>query len=260
MEKFFPRFSLNKDKKSPFADYGTTAWVAWAKASWRNGRLSTEKYVAFVQEWLNENFVDTRSIQTIYQETILFAAERHGKREIPGSDIPYVVHLSNVCMEVLLAAAHTENFNLALAVQVALLHDIFDDADPTEAYNAVDDVDPIEEKMTVYFGDLVSFCVSLLNWSKKYLLHMIKECPKEVWAVKLADCIITLQSPPAHWTPEEIQQYHEEAKLFCEELKEGNPYLANRLKTVIESHAECLKTEEKRTEEKRTEEKQTEEK
>jgi guanosine-3',5'-bis(diphosphate) 3'-pyrophosphohydrolase len=66
--------------------------------------------------------------------------------------------------------------------------------------------------------------------------------PKELGAVLLADRIANLQSPPAHWTPEEIQQYHEEAKLICEELKEGNPYLANRLKEVIESHAKYLET------------------
>jgi guanosine-3',5'-bis(diphosphate) 3'-pyrophosphohydrolase len=50
------------------------------------------------------------NIQTIYQETIRFAAERHSDQKIPGSNIPYAVHLSNFCMEILLAAQETDSF------------------------------------------------------------------------------------------------------------------------------------------------------
>jgi (p)ppGpp synthase/HD superfamily hydrolase len=46
----------------------------------------------------------TYNIQTLYRQAIKFAAERHGDQKIPGSEIPYVVHLSNVCMEILFAA------------------------------------------------------------------------------------------------------------------------------------------------------------
>lgn len=40
-------------------------------------------------------------IQSIYQETIKFATARHlaQNQTIPGTDLPYVVHLSNVAME-----------------------------------------------------------------------------------------------------------------------------------------------------------------
>jgi guanosine-3',5'-bis(diphosphate) 3'-pyrophosphohydrolase len=233
MEKYLKRFSLNKDKKSPFADYGTIAQVAWAKAGYENGYgLSAKKYVDFLQEWTKENFIDTRDIQTIYQETIKFAAERHGDQKIPSSKIPYVVHLSNVCMEILLAAAHTEDFNLSLAVQVALLHDVLEDTDTTE------------KDLDIYFGDLITFCVLALTKLDdipreekiQYSLQMIKQCPKEIWAVKLADRITNLQPPPAHWTQEKIRQYYEEAKLIYEELKDGNAYLAERLKLAIENY------------------------
>jgi hypothetical protein len=49
----------------------------------------------------------------LYQQAILFAAERHSRQNqtLPDSNIPYVVHLSNVCMEILIAAQYTENFN-----------------------------------------------------------------------------------------------------------------------------------------------------
>lgn len=41
----------------------------------------------------------------------------------PGTNLPYVVHLSNVAMEIIIASFNSDNFSLGLAVQVALLHD-----------------------------------------------------------------------------------------------------------------------------------------
>jgi hypothetical protein len=38
----------------------------------------------------------TDDIQTLYQQAIQFAAERHGDRKIPGSGIPYAVRLREV--------------------------------------------------------------------------------------------------------------------------------------------------------------------
>ena len=44
-------------------------------------------------------------IQTLYQQTIKSATLKHLKQNqtIPGTDLPYVVHLSNVAMEILIA-------------------------------------------------------------------------------------------------------------------------------------------------------------
>jgi guanosine-3',5'-bis(diphosphate) 3'-pyrophosphohydrolase len=67
-------------------------------------------------------------------------------------------------------------------------------------------------------------------------LRRIKQAPKEAWAVKLGDRITNLQPPPAHWTTEKINYYREEAKVIYEELKDGNPYLVNRLKREIEKY------------------------
>ena len=38
-------------------------------------------------------------IQTLYQDAIKFAAEKHGTQKVKGSKNSYVVHLSNVAME-----------------------------------------------------------------------------------------------------------------------------------------------------------------
>ena len=42
------------------------------------------------------------NVQSIYQKTIAFAAEHHGQQKMPNG-LPYIVHLSNVAMEVFMA-------------------------------------------------------------------------------------------------------------------------------------------------------------
>ena len=66
------------------------------------------------------------NIQTIYQKTIAFAAEHHGQQKMPNG-LPYIVHLSNVAMEVFMAHKQKPDFELKLAVQLALLHDVLED-------------------------------------------------------------------------------------------------------------------------------------
>jgi len=68
-------------------------------------------------------------VQKLYQEAIKFATAKHleKKQKVPGTDLPYVVHLSNVAMEIIVAAYNSDNFNLGFAVQVALLHDPIED-------------------------------------------------------------------------------------------------------------------------------------
>ena len=51
------------------------------------------------------------SIQSIYQKTIAFAAENHGQQKIPDG-LPYIVHLSNVAMEVFIAHKQKPDFDL----------------------------------------------------------------------------------------------------------------------------------------------------
>jgi guanosine-3',5'-bis(diphosphate) 3'-pyrophosphohydrolase len=175
-----------------------------------------------------------QEIQTHYQKAILFASSKHEKinHKVPGTDLPYVIHLSNVAMEILIAAAETENFNLDLAVQVALLHDTIED---TEAEY---------EDLVEIFGREVADCVKALtkdkDLSKDYAmidsLERIKSQPKEIWAVKLADRITNLQPPPKHWNKLKIQKYLEEARIIHEELKDGNVFLAVRLWAKIKDY------------------------
>ena len=53
-------------------------------------------------------------LQTLYQKAIKFAGEKHENQKVPGSQSSYLVHLSNVAMEIMLAAQHTDNFDRIL--------------------------------------------------------------------------------------------------------------------------------------------------
>jgi guanosine-3',5'-bis(diphosphate) 3'-pyrophosphohydrolase len=55
-------------------------------------------------------------IQTIYQETILYAASHHAlqNQTLPDSNISYAVLLGNVCMDILVAEQYTPRFALRI--------------------------------------------------------------------------------------------------------------------------------------------------
>ncbi len=175
------------------------------------------------------------SIQNLYQETIIFATTKHMERDqkVPGTDLPYIVHLSNVAMEIMIAASNSDNFNLSFAVQVALLHDI------------IEDTSMKIEELEIRFGvDIAKAVLALtknieLSNDKQMQdsLTRIKKLQPEVWAVKLADRIANLQTPPPYWDIQKMVNYQSEAKIILMELKEGNKYLANRLEKVIEEYA-----------------------
>lgn len=180
-------------------------------------------------------------IQSLYQHAIKFAAEKHAEinQTIPGTNLPYVVHLSNVAMEILIASAETKHFDIGFAIQVALLHDTLEDTHAT--------FEDLKEK----FGIAVAHAVSALtkrndipkNEKMKDSLNRIKKLSKEVWSVKLADRITNLQVPPSHWSLEKKQAYQKEAIQILQELNGANLYLENRLKDKIEEYSKyCVTT------------------
>ena len=67
-------------------------------------------------------------------------------------------------------------------------------------------------------------------------LKRIKEQPKEIWAVKLADRITNLYQPPYYWNDEKKLMYIQEANFILKELRDGNKYLAGRLKIKIDEY------------------------
>lgn len=171
-------------------------------------------------------------LQALYQNAINFAGEKHYNHKIPGMKANYLAHLSNVAMEVLIASEHSKDFDIDYAIQVAILHDILEDTDANYA------------ELQDEFGDRIAQGVLALT-KDEYLpieqqmrdsISRIKTLPYEVWAVKLADRITNMQTPPPHWNKERKIKYQEQANFIYNELKISNFYLAKRLKNKIESY------------------------
>lgn len=179
-----------------------------------------------------------RDIQTLYQEAIRFAGNRHleNNQTVKGTRLPYVVHLSNVTMEILVAAMHTPDLDPEFAVQVALLHDTIEDTSTTFA------------DLSERFGEDIAVAVLALSKDEKLpkeeqipdSLERIKGLRKEVYAVKLADRITNLQPPPPEWDRVTLIRYRDDSRLILEAMKEGNRYLAERLKEKIDEYSKYI--------------------
>lgn len=205
-------------------------------------KFSGRDYVNEIAETICRKLEDKQrrtEVQTLYQEAIKFATYKHQEKrqKVKGTKLPYVVHLSNVAMEIFMAAQNTKDFNLIYAIQTALLHDTIEDTETT--------FDELKDS----FGEDIAIAVLALSKNEKLpkdkqiadsLVH-IKKLQKEVWAVKLADRITNLQPPPANWSRAKNIKYLEESQVILDELKDGNQYLAKRLEDKISESRYRLK-------------------
>ncbi|MBN1546543.1 MAG: bifunctional (p)ppGpp synthetase/guanosine-3',5'-bis(diphosphate) 3'-pyrophosphohydrolase [Syntrophaceae bacterium] len=180
----------------------------------------------------------------VYTKAYRVAAEAHWnsdkKQLVPGTDIPYLMHFSLVAMEVIAALEKESCLDGNLAVQCALLHDTLEDTDVT--------YDQLVEKFGVAVADGVqalskneSVGADLPKQQRKECqmadsLERVRQQPKEIWMVKMADRITNLQPPPKHWTPEKVSRYREEASQIHHALKGASPYLAARLQKKIDRY------------------------
>lgn len=170
--------------------------------------------------------------QECYIKALLFAGNAHNGQKVPGTELPYLAHLTMVSMEVMAALATEDGLDGNLAIQCALLHDVLEDT-------------PVAlEEFIETFGEKVANGVQALtkndNLPKEQKmadsLTRIRQQPREVWMVKLADRITNLQPPPKHWTVEKMQSYQQEARQIYDALHTGSPFLANRLQQKIEDY------------------------
>ncbi len=167
-----------------------------------------------------------------YNRAYRFAARAHLGQTMPDSDLPYLVHIGLVTMEVIAGLRAEPGHDEALAVQCALLHDVIEDTPVTYAQVAAE------------FGGAVAAGVLALSKDATLekaqqmpdSLRRIRQQPPEVWLVKLADRICNLQPPRPHWTPEKIRRYGVEAREILDALRDASPGLANRLQQKIEGY------------------------
>ena len=69
--------------------------------------------------------------QESYIKAYKFAAIAHQNQKMPGSEIPYIMHLSFVSMELIAALSLETAVDGNLAIQCAILHDTIEDTDTT---------------------------------------------------------------------------------------------------------------------------------
>ncbi len=170
--------------------------------------------------------------QEFYIKAYKFAAQSHLNQTVPGTELPYIMHLSFVSMEILGAVRIEPNHDQNLALQCALLHDVIEDTEVTYPQVASE------------FGKAVADGVLALSKDKTLekslqmadCLERIRQQPSEIWMVKLADRITNLQPPPAHWTPDKITRYKAEALQIWETLGAASDFLASRLLGKINAY------------------------
>jgi (p)ppGpp synthase/HD superfamily hydrolase len=172
-------------------------------------------------------------IQELYQKAMKYAGEKHRDQLVPGTTANYLLHISNVTMEVMMAHQAHPDFDLALAMPVAILHDTIEDTDATY------------EEISELYGSRIADGVlaltkddSLPDKPSKMAdsLQRIRAQAPEVALVKIADRITNLQSPPAHWTSEKITAYRQEAIIIADALGGKHDYLDQRIRKKIEAY------------------------
>ena len=170
--------------------------------------------------------------QDLHRKALHFAANAHKGQTIPGSEMPYIVHITLVAMEVIAALEGKENIDGDLAVQCALLHDTIEDTAITF------------EELQKEFGRKVATGVQALTKDKTLAkaeamqdsLARISNQPKEIWMVKMADRITNLGPPPPYWNRNKICAYRDEAIVIHEKLEEASPFLSKRLSSKIDDY------------------------
>ncbi len=167
-----------------------------------------------------------------YLTTSRFAAAAHRGQTVTGTDLPYLLHLAQVAAEVMLALQAEADHAEDLALQCALLHDTLEDTATSYA------------DLVATFGLAVADGVLALTKDTRLphdeqmadSLRRISAQPQAVWLVKLADRIVNLQPPPAHWTPAKIAAYRDEAQDILIALGAASPHLAGRLAARIAAY------------------------
>jgi (p)ppGpp synthase/HD superfamily hydrolase len=167
-----------------------------------------------------------------YIHTYIFAAQAHFGQLMPDTELPYIVHVTLVSMEILAALQVEPGYDGDLAIKCALLHDVLEDTKITST------------QITNKFGERIAYGVSALTKDCRLektrqmedSLRRIQKQPREVWMVKMADRIINLRPPPSSWSKDKIQDYKQDSIKIHAALNSASQYLATRLYAKIKDY------------------------
>ena len=163
--------------------------------------------------------------QESYLKAYRFAAKAHHDQKFPGTDLPYIMHISFVSMEIIAALNFEKDRDGDFAVQCSILHDV------------IEDTDAKYDEVRSAFGEKVAKGVLALTKDEELpkedrmrdSLRRIRKQPNEIWMVKLAERIANLGLPPHTWSKERISQYRAEAIEIHSALDQASEYLSRRL-------------------------------
>ena len=169
--------------------------------------------------------------QDLFYKAYNFASVVHNGQNVPGTDLPYIVHVSLVCGE-LMAVVDKDDMDSNLIIQCGALHDVMEDTEVTY------------QDIANEFGEVVANGVEALTKNpsleksiqiRESIQRILKQ-PKEIWMVKLADRITNLNPPPSFWTTEKKTLYLEDSKFIYSKLKSANKTLSERLLSKIHEY------------------------
>lgn len=171
-----------------------------------------------------------------YVRALHLAARCHGEQKVPGTELPYVVHVVSVCAE-LLPALELERPPLAeAAMQAALLHDVLEDTPLSYA----ELVREVGEQVAALVASLTKDSALPKAERMADSLRRILLQPPEAAMVKLADRVTNLAPPPAFWSRDKKAAYRDEARAILAALGHASPLLAARLAARIDAYEAYL--------------------
>jgi (p)ppGpp synthase/HD superfamily hydrolase len=178
-------------------------------------------------------FAPTRN--SVINHAIQFATMAHGNQVRKGNEhVPYILHPIDVANEVVYYSG-LPVAELEAAAVIAILHDTVEDTAATES--------DIRQQFGDVYADGVMYMSkdeSIQNTDEvskraqlEENLHRLKQAPRLVQCVKLADRTSNLKAFPAMWSREKITSYLDEAKLIADELGMASEGLHARLLSRI---------------------------
>ncbi|SFV61031.1 Guanosine polyphosphate pyrophosphohydrolases/synthetases [hydrothermal vent metagenome] len=174
----------------------------------------------------------------IYKDTLAFALKAHKEQKTPEG-LPYSFHIVSVANEIINSLSMNpisyDEANVAIAC--ALLHDVNEDTDEEVSKYTIEfptnNVDVVASGVSALTKDTM---LPSKQEQMKDSLKRLKQMPKCVQMVKLADRITNLAPAPAFWNKNKRKAYVDEAKFILRELGSSNEYLAKKLQNKIESY------------------------
>ena len=174
----------------------------------------------------------------IYKDILAFALKAHKEQKTPEG-LPYSFHIVSVANEIINSLSMNpisyDEANVAIAC--ALLHDVNEDTDEeVSKYTIEFPTNNVDVVVSGVFALTKDTSLPSKQEQMKDSLERLKQMPKCVQMVKLADRITNLAPAPAFWNKSKRKAYVDEAKLILKELGSSNEYLAKKLQSKIESY------------------------